>query len=141
MIATLILSAALAPPDPAPLRTALDRCDRGAIAALTALEPKRRAAFSGAVYDEQRAIARDRAELDGALLGPAEPATAAPAAPAATAVPMTSAAPDRVRAALEARQRRLDDARTVERAWRETLEDGRAAFLAQCTNRRDGGQP
>lgn len=132
MIVALVLSAALAPPDPAPLRTALDRCDRGAIAALTALEPKRRAAFSGAVYDEQRAIARERAELDGALLG-AELA----GAPAAAGSP----APDRARAALEARQRRLDDARTVERAWRETLEDGRAAFLAQCTNRRDGGQP
>ncbi len=137
MITTLLLSAALAPPDPAPLRTALDRCDRGAIAALTALEPKRRAAFSGAVYDEQRAIARDRAELDGPLLG-AEPA-GAPAAAGSTAI--TIPAPDRARAALEARQRRLDDARTVERAWRETLEDGRAAFLAQCTNRRDGGQP
>ena len=138
MIAALLLSAALAPPDPAPLRTALDRCDRGAIAALTALEPKRRAAFSGAVYDEQRAIARERAELDGALLVPTEPAGASAAAGSPA---ITIAAPDRARAALEARQRRLDDARTVERAWRETLEDGRAAFLAQCTNRRDGGQP
>ncbi|MBC2652968.1 hypothetical protein H7F50_15350 [Novosphingobium flavum] len=133
MIAAPLLAAAIVAPDPAPLRSALERCDKGAIAALTAIEPKRRAAFSGAVYDEQRAIAEERARLD-----------AAPAAPDGAAVvtqPGAVAAPDRLRAALDARQRRLDDARTVERAWRESLEDGRAAFLAQCTNRRDGGQP
>lgn len=134
MILPLILTAGLVPPDPAPLRTALERCDKGAIAALTALEPKRRAAFSGAVYDEQRAIAAERGQLDAAVLGIDQPT-----APQPGAAPATSA--DRLRAALDARQRRLDDARTVERAWRETLEDGRAAFLAQCTNRRDGGQP
>ncbi|MFC3594085.1 hypothetical protein ACFOON_10610 [Novosphingobium piscinae] len=133
MIAPIVLVATLVAPDPAPLRTALERCDRGAIAALTAIEPKRRAAFSGAAYDEQRAIATERAQLDAGLLGEGG-AVASQPGPA-------PAAGDRVRAALEARQRRLDDARTVERAWRESLEDGRAAFLAQCTGRRDGNQP
>ncbi|WP_298198742.1 hypothetical protein [Novosphingobium sp.] len=136
MIAAPLLAVAIVAPDPAPLRSALERCDKGAIAALTAIEPKRRAAFSGAVYDEQRAIAEERARLDAA---PA--ALAGPDGPAVVTQPGAIAAPDRLRAALEARQRRLDDARTVERAWRESLEDGRAAFLAQCTNRRDGGQP
>ena len=77
---------------------------------------------------------RDVGKYDAAVLGIDQPT-----APQPGAAPATSA--DRLRAALDARQRRLDDARTVERAWRETLEDGRAAFLAQCTNRRDGGQP
>ena len=140
MIVPLVLAAGLVPPDPAPLRSALERCDKGAIAALTALEPKRRAAFSGAVYDEQRTLAEERARLDAIMIGPdAAPPALTP--PTAAIAPSAPSGAERARAAIDARQRRLDDARLVERAWRESLEDGRAAFLAQCTNRRDGGQP
>lgn len=127
MIVPLILAAALEAPDPAPLRSALNTCDRGAIAALTTAEPRRRATFSGLAYDEQRAIANERARLDLNLL-PAQPTLANPLDPAVA---------DRDRRALDARQRRLDDARTVERAWRESLEEARTAFLAQCTGKRD----
>lgn len=124
MILVLGLAAALTPPDPAPLRAALDSCDRGAIARLTATEPRRRAAFSSAAYDEQREIAAERARIDVASLTPVAPTTAADPAVAE-------------RARLEARQRRLDDARTVERAWRDSLEESRSAFLAHCTGHRD----
>lgn len=109
-------------PDPAPLRSAVESCDRTAMADLTRAEPRRRAEWADAIYREQRAIAMERAALGSAT----------------AAVPVTLAS---TRAGLEARQQQLEDARAVERAWREFYDEYRADFLASCANRkRDDGK-
>lgn len=119
----LILAAGLTSPDAAPLSEAVNRCDRTAVAAQTLAEPRRRAEFALAVYAEQRAIASERGALDAA-----PPATMSSAAGQAT----VQAARD----ALDARQRRLEDAIRVEHAWREVNDELRAQFLAACTGRK-----
>lgn len=126
MIPALILCLlGLTPPDPAPLRTAVAACDRGAMAELTRAEPHRRAEWAEAVYREQRAIAAERAAL---IPSPATSGgTAAGQAGLATA-----------RGTLDARQQQLEDARAVERAWREFYDEHRADFLASCAGRKGG---
>lgn len=106
------------PPDPSPLRSAVEQCDRGAVAELVRAEPRRRAEFAAAIYREQRAVATDRAGVLTAAAG-TSPAGATNLAAARTA--------------LDARQQQLDDARAVERAWRDFVEEERADFLASCT--------
>lgn len=113
MLTLAALADALVGPDPAPARAAVEQCNRAAMTAITAAEPRRRARFSSAVYDEERAIAAERAALD------AGKTTASPAAVTA----------------LEMRQRRLDDARRVENAWRLSLDDLRADFLLNCASK------
>lgn len=122
MIPSLVLALAIAAPDPAPFSTAVQRCDRDWIAEQAKAEPARRTAFALGVYNEQRAIAEARAGLDG---GPATPSGPAGAAS------LTAA-----RDAIDARQRRLDDAVKVERAWRDLNDELRAEYLASCTGRK-----
>lgn len=113
----ILLANALVAPDAAPLSEAVARCDRGAVASQAQAEPVRRAEFAKGVYAEQRAIATERAALDASALTDELALTAA-------------------RSALDARQRRLDDAVRVERAWRDLNDELRAQFLAACTGRR-----
>lgn len=128
MIALLLLAVGLASPEPLPMREAVVRCDRTAMTELTRAEPGRRAQFALAAYDEQRAIVAERATLDGA-------------APNGASSAAGQASLDVARSGLEVRQRRLDDARAVERAWREASDELRAEFLASCTaRRRDDGK-
>lgn len=110
MIALFALLLGLSSPDPAPLRDAVAGCDRAAMGELTRAEPRRRAEWAGAIYAEQRAIAAAR----GAL--PADDASAL--------------------AVLDQRQHQLDDARAVERAWRDYYDEYRTDFLASCSGRR-----
>ncbi|WP_140420596.1 hypothetical protein [Novosphingobium sp. B 225] len=110
MIALLALLLGVASPDPAPLRAAVEGCDRTSVADLARAEPRRRAEWAGAVYAEQRAIAAARgglASADAAAL-----------------------------AGLDQRQQQLDDARAVERAWRDYYDEYRSDFLASCSGRR-----
>lgn len=118
-----LLAAGLVAPDAEPLSEAVSRCDRAAVAAQTQAEPGRRAEFAKGVYAEQRAIAAERAALDAG--------TPAASSGAAGLASLTAA-----RDALDARQRRLDDAIRVERAWREFGDELRAQFLAACTGRK-----
>lgn len=125
MIALALLLLGVTSPDPAPLRTAVEACDRGAMTTLARAEPRRRAEWAEAVYREQRAIAADRAALAPATASPAGQATLASA-----------------QQALSARQQQLEDARAVERAWREFYDEYRIDFLASCSpagKKRDDG--
>lgn len=125
MPALLALLLGVTSPDPEPLRSAVQACDRGAMTALTKAEPRRRAEWAEAVYREQRSIAADRAGLAPAATSPAGQATLASA-----------------RQGLEARQQQLEDARAVERAWREFYDEYRVDFLASCSpagKKRDDG--
>lgn len=110
MIALIALLLGAVSPDPAPLRDAVTGCDRAAMGELTRAEPRRRAEWAGAVYAEQRAIAAAR----GGLV-PGDAATLA---------------------VLDQRQHQLDDARLVERAWRDYYDEYRTDFLASCSGRR-----
>lgn len=125
-VLALIFGAGLLGPDPAPLSAAVKTCDRAAMTAQTQAEPGRRADFAMGVYAEQRAIAAERAALDAGT-----PATSSGAAGQAS---LTAA-----RDTLDARQRRLEDAIRVERAWRELNDELRAQFLAACTGRKSNG--
>jgi hypothetical protein len=118
-----LLANALVAPDAAPLSEAVSRCDRPAVAAHAQAEPIRRAEFAMGVYAEQRAIAAERAALDAAT-------------PTVVSGPAGGASLTAARDALDARQRRLDDAVRVERAWREVNDELRAQFLAACTGRK-----
>lgn len=122
MISTLFLALAIAAPDPAPFSTAVQRCDRDWMVEQAKAEPARRATFALGVYNEQRAIAEARAALDGGSPIPSGPAGAASLAAA--------------RDAIDARQRRLDDAVKVERAWRDLNDEFRAEYLSSCTGRK-----
>lgn len=119
----LLLANALVAPDAAPLSEAVTRCDRAAVAAQAQAEPTRRAEFAMGVYAEQRAIAAERSSLDAAT-------------PAVVSGPAGGASLTAAREALDARQRRLDDAVRVERAWRDLNDELRAQFLAACTGRK-----
>lgn len=125
MIALFALLLGVNSPDPEPLRSAVQACDRAAMTALTKAEPRRRAEWAEAVYREQRSIASDRAGLAPATASPAGQATLASA-----------------RLGLESRQQQLEDARAVERAWREFYDEYRVDFLATCApsgKKRDDG--
>lgn len=111
------LAYAMVAPDAAPLSEAVARCDRAAVSAQAQAEPVRRADFAKGVYAEQRAIASERAALDASAVTDELALTAA-------------------RSALDARQRRLDDAVRVERAWRDLNDELRAQFLSSCTGRK-----
>ena len=115
-----LMAAALTGPDADPARAAVQGCDKPAMARLTRAEPHRRADFAAAAYAEQQAIARERA---GLYARPAGDATAAGQATLNTAL-----------AALDARQKQLDDARAVERGWRDLIDELRADYLANCTS-------
>lgn len=110
MISLLALLLGVVSPDPTPLRDAVTECDRSAMADLTRAEPRRRAEWAGAVYAEQRAIAAARGQV---TLGDTTALTA-----------------------LDQRQHQLDDARAVERAWRDYYDEYRTDFLASCSGRR-----
>ncbi|PKB13967.1 hypothetical protein B0I00_2595 [Novosphingobium kunmingense] len=122
MIALPLLALAVSSPDPEPLRAAVEACDRTAMTTLARAEPRRRAEWAEAVYKEQRAIAADRA----AILPSAQSASGA--------ATLASA-----RQGLEARQEQLNDARAVERAWREFYDEYRADFLSSCSARKRDG--
>lgn len=118
MIQLIALVLSAVSPDPEPLRAAVIACERASLSELTRAEPRRRAEWAGAVYAEQRAIAAARAALV-----PGDPAL------------------DPMRGALDQRQQQLDDARAVERAWRDYYDEYRADFLASCSaRRRDNAQ-
>ncbi len=118
---TLLLAfAALVAPDAMPALEAVKTCNRAEIRRLINAEPHRRAEFATAAYERQRAIADARAAL--VALPPADPA----------------APPNPAFAALDTQQRALDDARALERAWRELFDEVRADFLSNCNaNRTD----
>ncbi|WP_374528822.1 hypothetical protein [Novosphingobium sp.] len=119
MIAPLLLMAAVFEgPEAAPALEAVKRCDRGAMQALTKAEPHRRSQFAAAAYAEQQSIARDRADLL--------------ARQAKATVPADQAAIAASLAALDARQRQLEDARAVEISWRALVDELRTDFLANC---------
>ena len=123
MIAALVLLA-VSTPDPEPLRNAVGTCDVKGLHALMESEPHRRAEFAAAVYGEQRAIADERTRVQ---------------AIAPTGSTAGQATVGQALALLDTRQKQLDDARTVERAWRDLLDEERADYLANCTNnKRDG---
>ncbi|MDE2411438.1 MAG: hypothetical protein KGM18_06625 [Sphingomonadales bacterium] len=123
MIALLALLLGATSPDPVPLRSAVETCDRGSMAMLTRAEPRRRAEWADAIYREQRAIASERVSLVATSATPAGQANVASS-----------------RQTLEARQQQLEDARAVERAWREFYDEYRADFLASCSGKkRDDG--
>lgn len=119
MITLLALLLGTTAPDPAPLRRAVVECDRGAMADLTRAEPRRRSEWAEAIYREQRAIVAERAALGSGGATPAAQANLGTA-----------------RAALDTRQQQLEDARAVERAWREFYDEHRADFLVSCAGRR-----
>lgn len=123
MIALPILLMAVPVPDSEPVLAAVKACDRGEIRALIKDEPHRRTQFAAAIYAEQRAIAAERATLLAAPAG--TQATPAGQATAATAL-----------AQLDARQKQLDDARAIERAWRDLFDEARADYLANCSGAR-----
>lgn len=116
--ALMLMAAAFEGPDSAPALDAVKHCDRGAMQTLTKAEPHRRSQFAAAAYAEQQAIARERADL----LARQQKETAAPALAAiGTSI-----------AALDARQRQLEDARAVEQGWRALVDELRTDFLANC---------
>ncbi|MFA7585345.1 MAG: hypothetical protein WCY11_03995 [Novosphingobium sp.] len=120
MIAASILwASALAGPDARPLLDAVKACDRRAVSAATRAEPARRADFAALIYAQQQAIAAERA----GLLANRSPEVS----------PAGQASLDLALAALDGRQRQLDDARVIERSWRELVDELRADFLANCT--------
>jgi hypothetical protein len=121
MLPLLLLANGLLAPDPAPIMAAVAGCDRATMAVLAKAEPHRRAEFAVAAYDEQRAIAAERARL---VMEPA----------GFVAPGQESWAP--AQASLDFRQKRLDAARAAETAWRSTVEDLRADFLANCPTRK-----
>lgn len=124
MFPVLLLSAVITSPDPAPLLDAVKTCDAKDLHTLTQGEAHRRAEFAAAIYGEQRAIADDRQRVL---------ATTASGSPAGQAT-VTQAL-----AQLDARQKELDDDRAIERGWRDLLDEARADYLANCTNKqRDG---
>lgn len=118
MPAILALAAALTGPDPAPALSAVQSCDRAAMSGIIRGEPHRRAEFAAAVYAEQQGISRDRAALY-ARLG----SDATPAGKASLENGLTQ---------LDARQRQLEDARAVERSWRDMVDELRADYLTNC---------
>lgn len=120
--ALFLMAAAFAGPDSAPALDAVKHCDRGAMQSLTKAEPHRRSQFAAAAYAEQQAIARDRADL---LERQAKETT-----------PTGLTAITASLAALDARQRQLDDARAVEQGWRALVDELRTDFLANCAQGR-----
>jgi hypothetical protein len=114
--------APLTAPDPSAMQEAVKACDRDAMGKLNKVEPHRRAEFAGAVYAEQVAIARARADLDATA-----PTSASGRASLETA-----------RVSLDSRQKRLDDMKLVEKAWREAVEEMRADYLGNCDLHRRG---
>jgi hypothetical protein len=111
---------ALTPPDITPLHDAVAKCDRDALASFAKAEPHRRAEFGDAFYSEQRSIAADRVALaDSAGLSAAGRASL-----------------EAARGALDSRQKRLDDAKLVEKAWRDAVDELRADYLANCDLRK-----
>ena len=119
MISLLLLMAAVFEgPEAAPALEAVKRCDRGAMQALTKAEPHRRSQFAAAAYAEQQAIARERSDLL--------------ARQAKATVPADQTAIAASLAALDARQRQLEDARAVEISWRALVDELRTDFLANC---------
>jgi len=112
MIVLPFLLLGLQSPDSAPVLEAVKVCDRVQIRTMISGEPNRRIEFAAAAYAEQRAIAAQRAAV---LIGPPEQA--------ATGL-----------AEVEARLRALDDARQIERAWRDFFDEARAGYLANCTS-------
>ena len=115
-----IVVTASAPPDAVPMEDAVAACDRATMAQLAKAEPHRRARFAAGVYAEQRAIAAERAAL-----------------PAIATTPTGKAALDNARATLDARQKRLDDTKLTEQAWRSAVDEMRGDFLANCQGKHD----
>lgn len=126
MILSMLLLASLQVPDAAPALDAVKTCNRGEIRRMISSEPHRRTEFAAAAYAEQRAIAQERATLLAAPV--TEPVAGTPEGQPATASALGQ---------LDARQKQLDDARAVEKAWRELFDVVREDFLANCSGRRD----
>lgn len=119
MIALSLLMLGLEVPEAAPVIEAVKTCDRGEIRTLIKGEPRRRTQFAAAAYAEQRAIAVERS----ALL--TLPAASSPAGQASAVTGL---------AQVDARQKQLEDARAIERAWRDLFDEVRTDFLANCSN-------
>lgn len=126
MILSLLLLGGIEVPDSAPALDAVKTCNRVEIRKMINGEPHRRTEFAAAAYAEQRAIAQERATLIAPA--PGAPAASSPAGQASVANAM---------AQLEARQKQLDDARAIERSWRDLFDEMRADFLANCNGRKD----
>lgn len=124
-----LLAATLAGPDPVPALEAVKTCDRQAMSGLVKAEPRRRADFAATAYAEQQSIARDRA----ALLA-RQTVESSAAGKASLDLALTQ---------LEARQKQLEDARAVERGWRDLYDELRADYLANCAGGKGslGGTP
>jgi hypothetical protein len=122
MIALALLAdvISLIPADIGPLHDAVAKCDRDSLASFAKAEPHRRAEFGDAFYSEQRAIAADRAALPDSV------ATSASG----------KASLEAARTAIDNRQKRLDDAKLVEKAWRDAVDELRADYLANCDLRK-----
>lgn len=119
MIALPLLALAVDVPDASPVIEAVKTCDRAEIRSMIKGEPHRRTQFAAAAYAEQRAIAAERAAL---LVTPA------------AITPAGQASSDTALLQVDARQKQLDDARAIERAWRDLFDEARADFLANCAN-------
>ncbi len=115
MLAALMLGADV--PDAAPALAAVKTCNRSDMRAIIRDEPHRRTQFAAGAYAEQRAIAQERATL-----------LATPPSGASGQATTTAAL-----AQLDARQKQLDDARAIERSWRDLFDEVRADYLANCT--------
>jgi hypothetical protein len=125
MILFLLLSG-MEVPDSAPALDAVKTCNRVEIRRMISSEPHRRTEFAAGAYAEQRAIAQERATL---LSTPTPgPGAGTPAGLASTANALGQ---------LDARQKQLDDARAIERSWRELFDEMRVDFLANCNGKRD----
>jgi hypothetical protein len=119
VIALSILALGLDVPEAAPVIAAVKACDRTEIRNLIKGEPHRRTQFAAAAYAEQRAIAAERATL---LV---VPEAITPAGQASTTTALLQ---------VDARQKQLEDARAIERAWRDLFDEARADFLVNCAN-------
>lgn len=113
-------------PDSAPALDAVKTCNRLEIRRMITSEPHRRTEFAASAYAEQRAIAQDRASL-----------LAAPMPGSGAGTPAGQASTTNALGQLDARQKQLDDARAVEKSWRELFDEMRADFLANCNGRKD----
>lgn len=116
-LALFVLLSGVTTPDAAPALEAVKTCDRVEIRRMINAEPHRRTEFAAAAYAEERSIATERSSLINA------PVSASPSGAATTATAMS---------AVDARQRQLDDAKAIERLWRDLFDEVRADFLANC---------
>ncbi|MEQ7873658.1 hypothetical protein ABDK56_06585 [Sphingomonas sp. ASV193] len=128
MIPLLLFASALSVEDFGALDQAIDKCDRGAVTPTFASDQSRRSAFMTAAYAEEAAIVGARADLRArqALLRAGKPMAGDNDRALANAS-----------AALDDRQKSLDDQRTLEALRVEAIDVKRRYYLAKCASGKD----